>query len=198
MKKVHKVATNSATWIPTQWSVQGSVLSALVVCRMFRHCGCILASIRCILVWIICSICSLQLKKWISWLLTHYSHLYIFAALLLEKKRTKNSGNIATYTHYILNKFQLNPFIIVRKMDSPIVSSLFSFLYLSSSITLKVTNEKFWKNYRLFATYTNYIISKFQLDLFSITELINFFMKFLAATTSQRIFSKLWISHSQI
>ncbi len=28
---------------------------------------------------------SLQLKKWISWLLAHYSHFYIFPVLLLEK-----------------------------------------------------------------------------------------------------------------
>ncbi len=31
------------------------------------------------------AICSLQLKKWISWLLAHYSHFCIFPVLLLEK-----------------------------------------------------------------------------------------------------------------
>ncbi len=31
------------------------------------------------------SICSLQLKRWISRLLAHYSHFYIFPVLLLEK-----------------------------------------------------------------------------------------------------------------
>ncbi len=31
------------------------------------------------------SIRSLQFNKWISWLLTHYSHFYIFPVLLLEK-----------------------------------------------------------------------------------------------------------------
>ncbi len=31
------------------------------------------------------SICSLQLKKWISWLLAHCSHFYIFPVILLEK-----------------------------------------------------------------------------------------------------------------
>ncbi len=49
------------------------------------------------------SIRSLHLKKWISWLLTHYSHFYTFPVLLLEKKRTKNSRksqSIATTTLY--------------------------------------------------------------------------------------------------
>ncbi len=31
------------------------------------------------------SIRALQLKKWISWLLAHYSHFFIFPVLLLEK-----------------------------------------------------------------------------------------------------------------
>ncbi len=107
---------------------------------------------------------SLQFKKWISWLLAHYFHFYIFPILLLENRERKileKTQIIATYTHCIIYKFQLNPFTTAQEMDFLIVSSLFSFLYLSSSISGEVGNEKFWKNHRVLLhtptiLYTNY------------------------------------------
>ncbi len=43
----------------------------------------------------------------------------------------------------------LSQFITAQEVDFLIISSLFSFLYLPSSITGEVANEKFWKNHRL-------------------------------------------------
>ncbi len=50
--------------------------------------------------------------------------------------------------HTRMNK-PLNQFITAQELDFLIISSLFSFLYLCSSITGEVANEKFWKNHRL-------------------------------------------------
>ncbi len=67
------------------------------------------------------SIRSLQLKKWISWLLAHYFHFYIFPFPLLEKQRMKKSRKVTeycyTYTHYIIYKFQLNLFTITEVIN---------------------------------------------------------------------------------
>ncbi len=38
-------------------------------------------------------------QKWISWLLSHYSHFYILPVLLLEKQLTKNSEKITEYCY---------------------------------------------------------------------------------------------------
>ncbi len=62
------------------------------------------------------------------------------AQKILEKLQTH-----ATYTHYIISKFQLNPFTTAQEMDFLIMSSLFSFLYLTG----EVANEEFWKNHRV-------------------------------------------------
>ncbi len=59
-----------------------------------------------------------------------------------EQKILEKSQIIATYTHCIIHKFQLNPFITAQEMDFLIIS-LFSFLYLSGSITGEIANEKF-------------------------------------------------------
>ncbi len=101
----------------------------------------------------------------------------VFPVLLLEKQQNEKilekSQRIATYTQYIISKFQLNPFVTVQEMDFRIISSLFSFLYLSSFITGEVVTEKFWKNHSVLLR-TPTISSKFQLNLFTITEVINF------------------------
>ncbi len=60
-----------------------------------------------------------------------------------QRKILKKSNIIATYTHCITFKLQLNPFITAQEMDFLIISSLFSFLYLSSFITEEVANEKY-------------------------------------------------------
>ncbi len=44
---------------------------------------------------------------------------------------------------------QLNQFITAQEVDFLIISTLFSFLYLSNSITGKVANKKLWKNHKL-------------------------------------------------
>ncbi len=78
-----------------------------------------------------------------------------------EQKILEKSHIIATYTHCIICKFQLNLFITGQEMDFLIISSLHSFLYLFSSITGEVENEKFWKNHRVLLhtptiSYTNF------------------------------------------
>ncbi len=140
MKKVHKIAKHTATRIATQCDAQGSMFSVLVV---YLICSGIV-----VLYWHPIR-CTLRIKKWISWLLAHFSHFYIFPVLLLEKKQPKNSGKVTEHcyiTHYIIFKFWRNPYITAQEMDFLIISSLFSFLHLSSSITGEVANEKFWKN----------------------------------------------------
>ncbi len=106
--------------------------------------------------------------------------LYIFPVLSRrsrERKILEKSQITATYTHCIIYKFQLNPFLTAQEMDLLIISSLFSFIYLSNCITGEVANEKFWK-IQSTITYTYYIIYKFQLNPFPITEAINFLQNF--------------------
>ncbi len=50
------------------------------------------------------------------------------------------------YTHM---SNPLNQFTTAQEVNFLIINSLFSFLYLSSSITGDIANEKFWKNHRL-------------------------------------------------
>ncbi len=64
-----------------------------------------------------------------------------------QQKILEKSKIFATYTHYIISTFQLSLFITAREMDFLIISSLFSLLYLSSSITREIANEKFWKTH---------------------------------------------------
>ncbi len=106
-----------------------------------------------------------------------FSFLYLTSSItgeIANEKFWKKSEIVSTYTHYIISKFQLNPFIIVEEINFLIINSLFSFLYLSSSITGEVANEKFWKKSEIISTYTHYIISKFQFNPFTITEVIDF------------------------
>ncbi len=62
-------------------------------------------------------------------------------------------------------------------MDFLIISSSFSFLYRSSSITAE-GERKILEKSQSIATYTRYVISKFQLNPFSITAVINFLQNF--------------------
>ncbi len=55
-----------------------------------------------------------------------------------ERKILEKSQIIVTHTHCIIYKFQVNPFIIAQEMDFLIISSLFSFLYLSSKNAGKI------------------------------------------------------------
>ncbi len=52
------------------------------------------------------------------------------------------TGEMRTTMYTRMNNL-LNQFITAQELDFPIISSLFSFLYLSSSITGEVANEKF-------------------------------------------------------
>ncbi len=56
------------------------------------------------------------------------------------------TGNRRMYTR--INN-PLNQFITAQEVDFLIIGSLFSFLYLSSSITEDIANEKFQKNHKL-------------------------------------------------
>ncbi len=60
-----------------------------------------------------------------------------------KRKILEKSRIIATHTHCIISKFQLNSFITAHEMDFLIIGLLFSFLYLSSSVTREVVNKKF-------------------------------------------------------
>ncbi len=109
MKKVHKVEMCSAMWRSTQHSAQISTLLALVVCfHMFSHCGCVLASVGRIFVWIIHSVCSLRLKNGFSDYLAHYSHFHSVLSFQFyywksrERKILEKLQTISTYTHYII------------------------------------------------------------------------------------------------
>ncbi len=61
------------------------------------------------------SVRSLQVKKWISWLLAHCSYFYIFQFYYWRNSKRnilKKSLSIPTYTHYIIPKLQPNSFTI--------------------------------------------------------------------------------------
>ncbi len=75
-----------------------------------------------------------------------------------ERKIMEKSQIVATDTHCIMYKFQLTPFITAEEMDFLIISSLFSFLYLSSYITGEVTKRKILEKSLSIATYTHYTI----------------------------------------
>ncbi len=118
MKKVHKIALRSVTRNLTQ----GSALSALVVCFRCSTIVVVLASVGWILIWLIHSISSLQLKKRISWLSAYYSYFYIYYWRSRKWKILEKSQITATYTHCIIYKFQLNPFTTVQEMDFLIIN----------------------------------------------------------------------------
>ncbi len=124
--------------------------------HMFTYCGYILASfIECVLMNNPLNpfITGQEMYFLIIWLIIIFFLLFLVSPVLLLKKQwMKNSGkitSITTYIHYIISKFQFNPFIAAWEMDFLIIISLFSFLFIFSSITGKVANEKFWKNHRV-------------------------------------------------
>ncbi len=148
MKKVHKVALCSVMQILTQCSPQGSALSALKplwlytgICRMYTRMNKPLNSVRY-------SSRSGFADSWLIILISISFQFYYWRSS--KRKILEKSQIIVSYTHCIIYKFHLNPFISAEEMDFLIIGSLFLFLYLSSSITGEVANKKFWKNHRLF------------------------------------------------
>ncbi len=90
----------------------------------------------------------------IIWLIIIISIVFLaFPVLLMEKYPTKNSGKITEYCRICpLYRIQISAQSVYyswKRIDFLNISSLFSLLYLSSSITGEIANEKFWKNLRV-------------------------------------------------
>ncbi len=105
-------------------------------------------------------------KEWLYKSSTSYisTILYLSSPIteeVVNEKFWKNHRSLLHTFTILCTNFSSIRSLQTQEMDFLIISSLFSFLYLSSSIAGEVANEKFWKNHRILLhtptiSYTNF------------------------------------------